>query len=97
MHYVFEGELENLGTANIQASVNLGLFGVAFGAAASLWITVLTATFANPTTGNLFIAVAVALSLLSVFFAVKCVLDIRRARQQLAAILETKENREVAE
>jgi hypothetical protein len=89
MHYVFDYELENLGTANIQASVNLGLFGVVFGASLSLWITVLTVTFANPSTDNLLIAVSIALSLLSIFFGTRCVLDVRKARKQLAAIKES--------
>lgn len=97
MHYVFEDELKNLGTANIYASVNLTAFGVVFGAAMTLWITALTVSFASQNTANFIIAVAVALSLASLYLAVRCFLDVRRARRQLAAIMETKENAEVVE
>lgn len=92
MHYIFDYELENLGAANLQASVNLGLFGIVFGAAASLWVTVFTAAFADPSTANLFTVAAIALSILSLYFAVRCYLDLRRARQQLASIKEGKED-----
>jgi hypothetical protein len=97
MHYVFEHELDNLGTANIQASINLGLFGISFGAAVSLWITVLTVAFADQSTANLIIAIAVALSLLSVYLGARCYFDVRKARKQLEAIKENKGEPEIIE
>jgi hypothetical protein len=42
MYYVFDQELEMIGSASTQSSLHLTFFGAAFGAALALWITIFT-------------------------------------------------------
>jgi hypothetical protein len=81
MHQVTSGELDAV--ASLNNAVNLGMFGISFGAFVSLVSTLLTVPIANPVTAAAFAGSAVAAGLATAFFGVRAIIEVREARQKL--------------
>ncbi len=95
MYYVFAQELETLGSSSLQGSLHIALFGIGFGAAVSLWVTVATVAITNPFIYATFFAVASVFSLLTLYFGIRSVIDLINARKQVKLIKEASPNREL--
>lgn len=81
MHQVTSVELDAV--ASLNNAVNLGMFGISFGAFSSLAITLMTVPIASPVTAAAFAGSAVAAFLAAAFFGVRAVIEVREARQKL--------------
>lgn len=81
MHQVTSGELDAV--ASLNNGVNLGMFGISFGAFGSLVTTLLTVPISNPVTAAAFSGAAVAAGLATAFFGVRAIIEVKEARQKL--------------
>lgn len=86
MYYIFEQELEAIGSANSQSAINLAFFGVALGAAISLWITLLTVEMKNPSVNAALCACGLVATVSAFYFGVRAFFDFRAAQRQVNAI-----------
>lgn len=86
MYYIFDQELEAIGSANSQSGMNFAFFGAALGAAISLWITLLTVEMKSPAVYAAFCACGLVATASAFYFGVRAFLDVRSAQRQVNAI-----------
>lgn len=86
MHYVFDHELDTLGSASNNLSLFLSLFGLCGGAALALWITVATVDITNPKTHATFVAVFIVSALATVVFGFLAWFNWKGARDKVKSI-----------
>lgn len=94
MYYIFDQELEVIGSASAQSSLHLGFFGASFGASVSLWATVITVDIINPYTYSAFWATALVSTVLAVYFGIRSTLDFIKTKKQVKLIRDASPNRE---
>ena len=94
MHHVFDYELDNIGSANLQLTVNLALFCLMFGVLIGLAASLLTNTFTSPYVAACFVAGAVSSLVLSIFFSIRSVQCYYYSQRQIAAIKQSSEEKE---
>jgi hypothetical protein len=94
MYRVFETELENLGSA--QNSVHLAFFGIAFGAALTLSVTLITVDINNSKTYASFWASLLVSVGASFYFGLRALFDWRKAKRHVRDIKEQNSKREGA-
>jgi hypothetical protein len=94
MYRLFETELDSLGSA--QNSVHLAFFGLAFGAALALGITLLTVDISNPKTYAAFWASLLVSMAGTLYCGVRAAFDWRKAKENIRKIKEQNPKREAA-
>ena len=94
MYRLFETELDSLGSA--QNSVHLAFFGLAFGAALALGITLLTVDISSTKTYAAFWASLLVSVLGTFYFGLRAFFDWRKAKQNIRSIKEQNPKREAA-
>jgi hypothetical protein len=96
MYYVSDQELETIGTASNDFSLQLGFFGAALGIAVACIATLSTVDILNPRIYAAYWAVLVVSIPACVFFFIRSILAYRKSRQQIRAIREESPTRELA-
>ncbi|HEV2911901.1 MAG TPA: hypothetical protein VGX92_01175 [Pyrinomonadaceae bacterium] len=94
MYYISDQELETIGTASNDFSLQLGFFGAALGVAVTCVGVLSTVEISNPRIYAAYWAVLVVAIPATVFFFIRAVLAYRKSRQQIRAIREESPNRE---
>jgi cbb3-type cytochrome oxidase subunit 3 len=94
MCYVFEHELKTIGSANTRISLDIGLFGVSFGALIAFLITVFTVEILSPFVFATFWGLVVLFSLSTAFFFIRYLISRKESSQEVNRILEESRNRE---
>jgi hypothetical protein len=92
MFWVFEHELDNIGSTSVQSNLHLAFFGVFAGGALALGITLNTVKITDALTyaaywGGFIVALALAM-----YFGVRAFLDWRKSAQQIKSIKEGSRN-----
>lgn len=83
-------ELDRL--SSIQNSLHVAFFGVAFGAALSLGITLSTVEISSPRVLAAYWGIFVCSTLLAIYFFVRGLLDWRESKQQIQTIKEQRKD-----
>ena len=86
MHYIFENELEQIGNFNLQAALHMALFGIGFGSALTLWVTVFTVDFKPPFVFAGFLTTAIFSTIFTIYFGLRSGIDIRNSQKRIEAI-----------
>ena len=93
MCYVFDHELESIGSANSKVSLDVALFGVSAGALIAFAITLATVEITSPFVFATFCGLA-AISLIStVFFGGRFLISRNESKTQINRILEESKQR----
>lgn|GEM_PF-3688376 len=94
MYYVFDQELDTLGSASAQASLHLAFFGVSIGAAITLAITLGTVEIGSPRAYAAFWGAFLLSVVSTLYFGIRAALDFRRSRRQIREIRKQSRERE---
>ncbi len=94
MYYVSDHELETIGNASNDFSLQLAFFGVSVGIAGVCVATLSTVEMTSPRVYAAYWATLVVSIPATVFFLIKAILSWKKARQQIKTIQEESINRE---
>ncbi len=78
MCYVFDHELKTIGSANLKTSLDIGFFGVSFGALIAFAVTLATVVFTSPFLFAAFWALFGLFLLSSLFFLIRFIVSLER-------------------
>jgi hypothetical protein len=90
VYRLFEMELDRLSSA--QNSLHVAFFGVAFGTALSLGITLSTVEISRPRVLAAYWGIFICSTVLAIYFFVRGLLDWRASRQQIRTIKEQRKD-----
>lgn len=92
MFWVFEHELDSIGSASVQSNLHLAFFGVFAGAALALGITINTVTFTDPRTSGAYWGGFIVAAALALYFGFRAFIDLRQSKRQIRSIKEGSRN-----